>query len=110
MLEVGAGGAVREVPVSAPKGYTLHGVVPANDRWLMRFKKDGLDDQGKAVDAHAENGNFVLYELDPNDGSLKRQIDLVTGTDFEISCEVDGSLIGFLASEKLMRVTAEIGR
>jgi hypothetical protein len=110
VLEVGAGGAVREVPVSAPKGYTLHGVVPANDRWLMRFKKDGLDDQGKAVDAHAENGNFVLYELDPNDGSLKRQIDLVTGTDFEISCEVDGSLIGFLASEKLMRVTAEIGR
>jgi hypothetical protein len=110
VLEVGAGGAVREVPLDAPKGYTLHAVVPANDRWLMRFQRDGLDSEGKGVDARPESGNYLLYEVDPNDGSLKRQIDLVTGTDFEISCEVDGSLIGFLASEKLMRVTAEIGR
>lgn len=110
VLEVGEGGAVREVPLDAPKGYTLEQVVPANDRWLMEFKRDGLDTEGRAVDAHPESRNFVLYEVDPSDGSLRRQIDLVTGKDFNIACEADGSLIGFSFAEKLMRVTAEIGR
>jgi hypothetical protein len=110
LLEVGEGGAVREIPLDAPKGYTLENVIPANDRWLMMFRRDSLETEGKTVDAHAESGNFVLYELDPNDGSLKRQIDLAASGDFEFSCEMDGSLIGFLTSEKVMRVTAEIGR
>ena len=32
LLEVGAGGVVREVPLEAPKGYVLNAVIPSNDR------------------------------------------------------------------------------
>jgi hypothetical protein len=109
VLEVGPGGIVREVPLRVPQGYELNGVVSANDRWLMQYRKEGMPDDG-AVDARPETKNFVLYEVDPNDGSLKRQIDLVTGRHFDIACEQDGVLIGFSMDEKFLRITAEIGR
>jgi hypothetical protein len=75
ILEVGAGGAVREVPVQAPKGYVLDGVLSANDRWIMRFRRESLSGSGE-IDARPEASNYVLYEVDSSDGSLRRRIDV----------------------------------
>ena len=78
VLEVGAGGAVREVPLQSPKGYVLDGVISANDRWVMRFRRESLSDSG-AIDSRPETNNYVIYEVDPSDGSLRRKIDVGDG-------------------------------
>jgi hypothetical protein len=98
VLEVGVGGATREVPLEAPKGYVLDGVVPANDRWIMRYRRQGLSDSGQ-IDARPEAGNYVLYEVNPSDGSLKTELDTGTGPLFNIACEQDGVITAFSVSE-----------
>ena len=110
VLEVGAGGAVREVPLQAPKGYALESIISSSDRWLICYRRDGLPD-GQQIDARPEAKNFILYEVNPSDGSLKSQIDLVTDRRFEIACEQDSSLIGFaMESDKLLRISADLPR
>lgn len=94
VLEIGAGGARREVPVTAPPGYSLSGVVPANDRWIMQFRKDGLSDN-QAIDTRPQSHNFVYYEVDPNDGSLRRRIELAENSPMQMACEQDGVVVGF---------------
>jgi hypothetical protein len=109
ILEVGAGGAVREVPLEAPKGYVLDSVVPANDRWIMRFRREGLSVGGE-MDARPQTRNFVYYEVNPEDGSLRRQLEIASGPGFGIACEQDGVLTGFSVSpdSKYLRMTADI--
>jgi hypothetical protein len=110
VLEVGAGGVVREVPLEAPRGYTLANVISASDRWIMRYRRDGLSDFGE-VDTRPESKNFVLYEVNPSDGTLKNQIDLEGTRHFDIACEQDGALIGFsMEGEKVLRLTADLPR
>jgi hypothetical protein len=110
VLEVGVGGATREVPLEAPKGYVLDGVVPANDRWIMRYRRQGLSDSGQ-IDARPEAGNYVLYEVNPSDGSLKTELDTGTGPLFNIACEQDGVITAFsMNGDKIARMTADIPR
>jgi hypothetical protein len=110
LLEVGAGGAVREVPLQAPKGYVLDDVISANDRWIMRFRKESLSDSAP-IDARPEAKNYVLYELDPSDGSLRRQIELETGPFYSIACEQDGVFTAFsIDGEKVNLQTADLPR
>jgi hypothetical protein len=110
LLEVGAGGALREVPLEAPKGYVLDGVVPANDRWIVRYRRQSLSNNGE-IDARPETKNYLLYEVDPANGSLKRQIDPGTGPLFNIACEQDGVMTAFsMDNDKVMRAIAEIPR
>lgn len=110
VLEIGSGGAAREVPVQAPDGYELSSVVPASDRWIMQFRRSGLSDE-RAVDARPDSGNFVYYEVDPNDGSLKRRIDIPSKDLAGVACEDDGVVRGFTISDgKWLEVTAELPR
>lgn len=110
VLEVGAGGVVREVPVQFPKGYTLDGIISANDRWIMRFRKNSLSGSGE-IDTRPEANNYVLYEVEPSDGSLKRRIVAETGPIYSIACEQDGVLTAFsFDGEKIRLQTADIGR
>lgn len=113
VVEIGPGGVEREVPLQAPKGYELETVIAANDRWLMKFRRASLPETG-AYDARPQSGNVVLYGIDPNDGSLRRRIELPP-SDKEhaspfLACEEDGTLVGFLPEAKQMvRYTADIG-
>lgn len=110
VLELGDGGVVREVPLQAPKGYVLDGVISSNDRWIMRYRKESLSDHG-AVDARPEARNFVLYEVSPFDGSLMREIDVDSGPFYSIACEDDGVVTAFrMDGNKMERETADLPR
>ena len=101
---------MREVPLEAPRGYTLANVISASDRWIMRYRRDGLSEIGQ-VDTRPESKNFVLYEVNPSDGTLKSRIDLEGTRHFDIACEQDGALIGFsMEGEKVLRLTADLPR
>jgi hypothetical protein len=111
VLEVGAGGAVREVPLGAPKGYALDGIVPANDRWIMRYRRKGTPDLPGEVDARPESGNYLLYVVNSSDGSLDSRIDPGTGPLFNIACEQDGVFTAFsIDNDKVIPETADIPR
>ncbi|HUY81012.1 MAG TPA: hypothetical protein VMU92_04750 [Acidobacteriaceae bacterium] len=108
VLEVGAGGVVREVPLQAPKGYVLDGIISASDRWIMRYRREGLSD-GIAIDSRPEAKNYVLYEVNPLDGSLEREIDAATGPFYSIACEGDGVMTAFrMDGKKMERETADL--
>lgn len=111
VLELGPGGAMREIPLQAPEGYLLDGFIPANDRWMVRFRRENLPDHG-AVDRRPESRNYVLYEVNRADGSLKREFKAISGPGFGSACEHDGVLTGFSVSpdSKYIRLTAEIPR
>lgn len=114
VLEVGAGGGMREVTVQAPKGYVLSVIYPANDRWLMQFIRSDLSQMG-AIDTRPQTFNSVLYEVDPNDGSLRRRIDLPTigakSTPATLACVQDGVVQAFsLGGDAMTRYTADLGR
>ncbi|HEU5351600.1 MAG TPA: hypothetical protein VFU55_08385 [Terracidiphilus sp.] len=110
VLEVGAGGAVREVPLQAPKGYVLDGVISASDMWIMRYRRESLSDHGE-IDARPETKNYVLYEVNPLDGSLMREIDAGAGPFYSIACEGDGVVTAFrMDGKKMERETADLPR
>jgi hypothetical protein len=110
LLEVGAGGATREVPLQTPKGYSLDGVISANDRWLMTFRREGLP-EGAEIDASPSAGNYALYEVDAGDGSLKRRFTLEDGPFHSIACEQDGTLTAFsVDGDKVQLETADPAR
>ena len=110
ILEVGAGGASREVAIDHPKGYTIDSVLPSNDRWLIRFRKDGLSETGGSS-TDPKTKNFVLYEVDPADGHLRRQIEMAVGMFYSASCEKDGTITAFsVDQEKVKLLSADLGR
>lgn len=114
VLEIGAGGVVREVPIQAPKGYVLADVIPANDRWLMQFFQEDLPQQG-FVDLRPQTFHAVLYEVDPNDGSLRRRIDTPPldkdHPGVQIACVQDGVINGFdMDDHGITRYSADLGR
>ncbi len=111
LLEIGAGGATREVPIEAPTGYVLDGVIPSKDRWIIRFRRDNLPDRAE-IDRRTETKNFVFYEVDPNDGMLRSAYEFVSDPGLGIACEQDGVMVGFsvTSDSKYVRLTAEIPR
>jgi hypothetical protein len=93
VLEVGAGGAAREVPITAPTGYELNSFLQSNDRWLARFRRADVRMNAEGgYDSSAPAQNYLLVELDPDDGSVKRTFDLGKDALFDIACEADNSL------------------
>jgi hypothetical protein len=111
VLEVGAAGVVREVPVAAPSGYVLDGVISSGDRWIMRYRRSGIPEFG-AVDNRPETMNVRIFEVDPNDGSLKTEFEAGAGPGYGIACEQDGVFTGLSMSSdsKYVWMTAEIPR
>ena len=97
-LEIGAGGSVREVPIESPPGYVVDEVLPSNDRWIVQYRKEGLPDNG-AVDSSPEANNFLLAELNPGDGSLRRTFHIVKAAAFGVACELDGTFLGLSHNE-----------
>lgn len=109
VIEIGNGGAIRTIKVQCPEGYRLDGLVPTTDRWLVRFKREGLPESG--ADLSPASKNLVLFEVASSDGSLRRMLDTGT-TPSWTACERDGILTIFKTDDKqqLIPLTAELGR
>ncbi|MGH9606731.1 MAG: hypothetical protein ACRD3N_13660 [Terracidiphilus sp.] len=109
VLEVGAGGYVRQIPLQAPSGYELDGMISASDLWIVRFRRKDLP-ADRPIDLRPEAKNYVLYEVNPGDGSLESELDVSSGPAFGIACEQDGVLTGFSRSpdSKFIRLTADV--
>jgi len=99
VLEIGEGGKSREVPINPPKGYDLQGFIPSNDRWIAEFSRKGLSSSGP-IDSRPETGNFLFYEVQPSDGSLRRRLNLGADQFGWIACEHDGLLTSFKTDDK----------
>lgn len=89
VLEVGPGGLLREVPYQNPPGYELDAIIPSTSHWFFRFRKAESSEKQTL-----QESDFVVYEVDPNDGSLMRQVVARSGPGFGVACENDGQLIG----------------
>jgi hypothetical protein len=96
--EIGAGGSLREVPIEARPGYVIQDVIPSNDRRILLYREKDLPEIG-SIDARWETKNFVLYELNPSDGSLFREYEPLSAPGFGIHCEHDGTFVGFSRME-----------
>jgi hypothetical protein len=76
----------------------------------MRFRKESLSDAG-AIDARPEANNYVLYEVDSSDGSLRRRIEVEGGLLSSLACEQDGVFTAFsVDGEKVTLATADLPR
>lgn len=110
ILEVGAGGSVREVPISVPPGFSLDGAVPSNDRWILRYKKEA-DGGADETNPSSHPSRYALYEMDPNDGSLRSRLEVDIDLLFGVACEQDGVLTAFsVADGKVILKAAELPR
>jgi hypothetical protein len=110
VLEVGDGGAVREVSLSAPTGYLLDGVISSNDRWIVRYKKEDGAGAGEASPI-SQAPPYAVFDVDANDGSLRSKLEIGPGQLFGIACEQDGVFTAFtLNGDKPIRQTADIPR
>lgn len=105
ILEVGAGGTVREVTIEHPKGYVIEGVLPSNDRWLIRFRKEGVGLRGLANTDPTAN-IYLLYEVNPGDGSLRRRIAVTAAIFYSASCEKDGKITAFTVEDEKIKLTS----
>jgi hypothetical protein len=107
LVEVGAGGVAREVSVEFPKGFRLDEVIPANDRWLLRMRKDGVSEVGTGQGAPVQE--YAVFEVNPSDGSVLRRIDVGTGDLFGLTCGMDGKLFAFsIDGEKVIKKSADL--
>ena len=99
LLEVGAGGFAREVPITPPAGYELDGFLPSTQRWIARFRRVGLSNEaGVSVDSSTKSGNYKFAELN-RDGSVRGLFEIGEGAAFDIACEFDGTLRSFSISQ-----------
>lgn len=98
ILEIRSGGGTREVQVQMPPGYLLDGIVSANDRWIVRYRKENFPERGE-VSRRDETGNYVFYEINPADGALMTRLELASSPGLGIACEKDGELFGFSVTQ-----------
>jgi hypothetical protein len=114
VLEIGAGGVAREVPIAAPSGYRISAVLPGTSRWIAKFQREGISMTSMvAVDVSPASGNFVLYEVNPLDGSLRTRLKERGSTSiFDLVCEDNGVLTAIAAGEgmKFIPFTADLAR
>lgn len=93
ILEVSAGGGVREVSIQAPPGAVLADLLPATDRWVGHFRSPGVAaDSSSPVETF--NGDSY-YEINPGDGGLTSRLTQSGEVPGTISCESDGTFLAF---------------
>jgi hypothetical protein len=94
VLEVSSGGATREVHIETPVGFELDGLVPSADTWIARFRRKGLADSDLAKPS-SEGDDYLLFKLNPADGSLVAKLNYTGTSIFGIACEAAGLVSSF---------------
>ena len=91
VLEIGAGGHVREVPLQIPPGMELVGLISATDRWVAFFRS-----RSAAENTPLNRADFAYYEVNPRDGSLATKLNEAgDGRPHSITCETDGNYLAY---------------
>jgi hypothetical protein len=90
ILDVTAGGGVREVPLQTPPGFVFAGMIPSNDRWVGHFRTHETPEYSRYTST-----TYSYFELRPQDASLSSKL-LISGDDPQsLACESDGSYITY---------------
>jgi hypothetical protein len=94
VVEVRQGGAVREVPLQIPDGYTFADMAASNDRWVVHFRTANTP-----ATARMSLDTDTYYEVRPQDGGLAAK--LVQKGDIPLSnaCESGGTYTSFTMNE-----------
>jgi hypothetical protein len=110
ILEVSSGGGVREVSLKLPKDFVIDTVIPSDDRWIVRVRRANLSEKTE-IDARPEARNYVLYEADPADGHLRRELNVSSGPFYSVACEHGGTFTAFAVDgDKVNLLTADLSR
>ena len=111
VLSITGDGTLREVQVKNPFGYTFDTLLSSNGKWIVRFRRAGLPTKG-ATDTSPESGNLLYFQVDPQDGSLLRELQLSSQQMTWLACEHDGQLTAFKTDAKsnLIPMSADIGK
>ena len=113
VLEIGPDGVTREVSIAVPKGFFLDGIIPSDDRWIVRFARRKSPKPGEfSIKWSSAAGDYALYEVDFNDGSLRRELSMASIPGFGVACEEHGALTGFsfMRDSKFILFTADLPR
>ena len=108
ILEIGARGSVRDVPIVGPNGYELEALIASSDHWFGIFRRSDVVDDRNGIDSSVSKKNFAMAELNPLDGSVERLFEMDDGSFFNIACEVDGQFLSYSVdsgSQFLLSVT-----
>jgi hypothetical protein len=114
VLEIGPGGARREVPLSLPKGWYLESFMSSGDRWIALLGEDGPNKPARDFSGTSSN-KTQLFEFNPSDGSPLYLIDLGNETEvgpYIVACEQDGTFLAFKTDKdsKFTLLSADIAR
>jgi hypothetical protein len=88
ILDVSAGGGVREVPVEAASGFVFADIVPSNDRWVFQFRNQKAPENSPFT-----SDTYSYFELRPQDASISSKLLISGDVPQHLACESDGSYI-----------------
>jgi hypothetical protein len=94
ILEIRAGGGVREVPLQTPQGFRFVNMITSNDRWVAHFRNDETP-----PDARMSEETDTYYEIRPQDGSLVARLVQKGDVPRSIACESSGTYTAFKMSD-----------
>lgn len=90
ILDVGSGGAVREVPLHVPTGFVFVDMIPANDRWVAHFRR-----QTVAEHTPFSQDAYSYFELRPQDASISSRLLISEEARQFLACESDGNYMTY---------------
>ena len=89
VVEVRSNGAVREVPLQIPEGYTLAEMVSSTGNWIARVGTKSFPDP------ESESVNSRYYTINPADGTLVSRLEMSREDGNLIVCEADNVYTSF---------------
>ncbi|MEY2412419.1 MAG: hypothetical protein QOD84_1025 [Acidobacteriaceae bacterium] len=106
ILEVRDSGSIRAIRLVVPDVYSVDSFIPSNDHWYVRFKVTPATKNVSSTD-------FVydppLFEVNPADGTLLRELQAQPVLTTGIACAHDEKFIAFrLQNERFVGMRGEI--
>jgi hypothetical protein len=93
VIELGSGGATRYVPLESPDGFTLDGIIPSDDQWIVRYRRKSLSDESE-INGSPASGNYLVYSVNPMDGSLSSRLTSRSSA-ITLLCEANSAITSF---------------
>lgn len=90
VLEIGAGGETREVPIAVPQSSMLADMLPSDDQWIIHVNSANVSGDGPR-----DLSGYQYYEVSPLDGSLLRKLVIAQAAVGSIACKSKGKYVAF---------------
>lgn len=105
LWEADSAGNLREIPLQYPDGFQLYNLIPSSDHLFVSLVRAPSSSNGASAQPLAPS----LFELNPTDGSLIRQISSTSTLLSAIACEHDGVFRAFSVDQaKVSLRTADL--